>query len=513
MRCLEYVNKMFGVPILIPILLCFGVNVSRGEIFSANSQLKDVVSLEIEIDDILEKYLNKLEENMVKLKEFLANKPPWHRNSSRRQDLEEGNPILAYHIIKRLTVDLNTLEQNLEKNDWRVVSRKIERAKLKGAIPLEQDLHGAAQALIRIQDVYDLDIWALSQGKLLHVETKSALTASDCLYLGKYAYNAQLYTRAIEWFEQALNLSMTTNNPRSTTDLAQNLLLLAEREHDQKLKNGILSDYLHPLPVSKKTARLQREDKILNRRFALGKHLTAYQELENFKALCRGEQLMSEQEQAKLKCWLDTRKNPYFFLMPVKVEENSGVLNLYTFHGILTENEIAIIKSIAKPKLNRARVQSGSNKEDGNVSNQRTSKVSWTDENDHLLMLKLATRISRITGLRTDSRIGDSEKFQVANYGLGGHYSPHTDFLITGKSAAEFKNMNQEFLVLGDRIATFMFYLSDVEIGGFTSFPRIGAVIRPSKGSAAFWYNLKRSGKADIMSYHGACPVVLGNKW
>ncbi|XP_065573284.1 prolyl 4-hydroxylase subunit alpha-1-like isoform X3 [Artemia franciscana] len=451
MRCLEYVNKMFGVPILIPILLCFGVNVSRGEIFSANSQLKDVVSLEIEIDDILEKYLNKLEENMVKLKEFLANKPPWHRNSSRRQDLEEGNPILAYHIIKRLTVDLNTLEQNLEKNDWRVVSRKIERAKLKGAIPLEQDLHGAAQALIRIQDVYDLDIWALSQGKLLHVETKSALTASDCLYLGKYAYNAQLYTRAIEWFEQALNLSMTTNNPRSTTDLAQNLLLLAERE--------------------------------------------------------------SEQEQAKLKCWLDTRKNPYFFLMPVKVEENSGVLNLYTFHGILTENEIAIIKSIAKPKLNRARVQSGSNKEDGNVSNQRTSKVSWTDENDHLLMLKLATRISRITGLRTDSRIGDSEKFQVANYGLGGHYSPHTDFLITGKSAAEFKNMNQEFLVLGDRIATFMFYLSDVEIGGFTSFPRIGAVIRPSKGSAAFWYNLKRSGKADIMSYHGACPVVLGNKW
>ena len=69
MRCLEYVNKMFGVPILIPILLCFGVNVSRGEIFSANSQLKDVVSLEIEIDDILEKYLNKLEENMVKLKE------------------------------------------------------------------------------------------------------------------------------------------------------------------------------------------------------------------------------------------------------------------------------------------------------------------------------------------------------------------------------------------------------------------------------------------------------------
>jgi hypothetical protein len=38
--------------------------------------------------------------------------------------------------------------------------------------------------------------------------------------------------------------------------------------------------------------------------------------------------------------------------MPVKVEENSDVLNLYTFHDILTENEIAIIKSIAKPKVN-----------------------------------------------------------------------------------------------------------------------------------------------------------------
>lgn len=55
--------------------------------------------------------------------------------------------------------------------------------------------------------------------------------------------------------------------------------------------------------------------------------------------------------------------------------------------------------------------------------------------------------------------------------------------------------------------------LNDVERGGRTAFPRIGAALSPVKGAAAFWYNLKRSGKPDPMTLHGACPVLLGFKW
>ena len=43
----------------------------------------------------------------------------------------------------------------------------LKKKKLGSVIPREEDLHGAAQALIRLQDVYELDIRALSKGMLI----------------------------------------------------------------------------------------------------------------------------------------------------------------------------------------------------------------------------------------------------------------------------------------------------------------------------------------------------------
>lgn len=50
-------------------------------------------------------------------------------------------------------------------------------------------------------------------------------------------------------------------------------------------------------------------------------------------------------------------------------------------------------------------------------------------------------------------------------------------------------------------------------MGGATVFPLLDIAITPQKGTAAFWYNLQDSGEPDYLTYHAACPVLLGNKW
>ncbi|XP_030895545.1 prolyl 4-hydroxylase subunit alpha-2-like [Leptonychotes weddellii] len=112
--------------------------------------------------------------------------------------------------------------------------------------------------------------------------------------------------------------------------------------------------------------------------------------------------------------------------------------------------------------------------------------VFLTEEEDPVIS-QVNRRIQLITGLSDET----VEFLQVADYSIGGFFEPHLDYFLG------FDSEPLEPDETGNRVATFMTYMSDVEAGGASVFPHLGSIIAPKKGTAMFWYNLLQSGKGD----------------
>ena len=127
----------------------------------------------------------------------------------------------------------------------------------------------------------------------------------------------------------------------------------------------------------------------------------------------------------------------------------------------------------------------------------------------------VSKRISRATRLHLLPS-GGGEHYQVANYGLGGFYNHHPDPHLW-HHPEKLRDMDEftrgQEVMTGDRVATFMGYLSNTELGGATAFPNAGLAVEAEAGSAVFWWNLHTNGLLNPETLHGGCPVVVGSKW
>ena len=59
------------------------------------------------------------------------------------------------------------------------------------------------------------------------------------------------------------------------------------------------------------------------------------------------------------------------------------------------------------------------------VSQYRISKSAWLKDEEDPAVERISRRVEDMTGLTTKT----AEELQVVNYGIGGHYVPHFDFL------------------------------------------------------------------------------------
>jgi prolyl 4-hydroxylase len=173
------------------------------------------------------------------------------------------------------------------------------------------------------------------------------------------------------------------------------------------------------------------------------------------------------------------------------------------FGRLLTEEECDALIEASKPKLARSTVV---DRATGNFvrDEARSSEGTHFSPKETELIARIEARVAALTGIPEENQ----EPMQILHYGIGGEYEPHFDF-FEATSAGEAAQLKRG----GQRVATLIMYLNDVEAGGATLFPNVGIETKPRKGSAVYFENVKDSGEVNPQTLHAGAPVGKGEKW
>ncbi|XP_030629265.1 prolyl 4-hydroxylase subunit alpha-1-like [Chanos chanos] len=364
-----------------------------------------------------------------------------------------------------------------------------------------EDLDGAALGIIRVQEIYGLYPETLTGGNLTGIP--APLGPDEAFHIAQVAYQHRRFQLAFLWASESLT-QVKKGVEADVTETALLEYLASSSLHFGDFNEAFFSyqQLLQHDPMNA-TVREQLSECEIKLLSETSSDITSLEKSSDpYMALCRGEGIrMTPQRQRALFCRYSTGGgNPRLMYAPVKEEDEWDNPPIKRYHDIISEKEMEILRSLSRPKLSRNKV---SNRGGGRISNVRVSQGAWLHDHEDPVVARVSQRIANITGLH----LKNVETFQVANYGLGGQYKPHFDALVRFPVPGSFDEK------AGNRIATVLIYLSDVQYGGATVFPVAGVAVQPQKGSAVFWYNLLRNGQRDNNTRHAGCPVLIGSKW
>uniref|UniRef100_A0A8C5DJY9 Prolyl 4-hydroxylase subunit alpha-1 n=1 Tax=Gouania willdenowi TaxID=441366 RepID=A0A8C5DJY9_GOUWI len=443
------------------------------DFFTSIGQMTDLLYTEKDLVTSLKDYIRAEENKLEQIKRWADKLDSLTAAATQDPEGFLGHPVNAFKLMKRLNTEWGDLE-SLVLSDTSDAIHKIHMT--------VDDCYELAKIAYTEVDYYHTELWMTQALKQLEEGEESNIDMVTVLdYLSYAIYQQGELDRALELTKRLLELDPEHQRAKGNLKYFEFQLEKqnkAEPDEDEDKKEQV---------TNKTTEKKQKKES--RQTFSL------IPERKKYEMLCRGEGIrMTPQRQSRLFCrYYDNKHNPKFLLAPVKQQDEWDRPYIVRYLDIISDTEMEKVKQLAKPRLRRATVH---DPQTGKLTTAqyRVSKSAWLTEYDDPLIDKLNQRIEDLTGLEMDT----AEELQVANYGVGGQYEPHFDFGRLGT---------------GNRIATWLFYMSDVAAGGATVFPDVGASVRPKKGTAVFWYNLFPNGEGDYSTRHAACPVLVGNKW
>ncbi|XP_058444730.1 prolyl 4-hydroxylase subunit alpha-1-like [Malaya genurostris] len=510
------------------LLLAAMLRSTRAELFTALADMEELMETEAVLITNLEKYIRVQEEKLDQLKLRSAEYQREHAEAAKDISTYLSNPVNAFLLTKRLTTDWREVESLMSYDVGADFLENVTNYRDVLKFPSDEDLNGAAVALMRLQDTYNLDTASVARGELNGVQYSTEMSAGDCFELGRQTYLNGDYYHTMLWMREAMDrLSQEVNRTTTKADVLEYLAFSTFKQGNMQTALLMTNELLELVPNHERAVgnkayyekELQKEasqkalrgddgsedvpvDTTIQFRTDSGPNVYDSSERKLYEQLCRGEANRSVADTSRLTCRYVTNKSAFLRIAPLKLEEAHLKPYIVIYHDVMSDKEIDVMKRLAKPRFRRATVQNYKTGE-LEVANYRISKSAWLKDEEHPYVKTIGQRVEDMT----DLAMSTAEELQVVNYGIGGHYEPHFDFARREEKNA-FKSLGT-----GNRIATVLFYMSDVAQGGATVFPSIRVALWPKKGTAAFWYNLHASGNGDYATRHAACPVLTGTKW
>ncbi|KAH8383041.1 hypothetical protein KR009_006461 [Drosophila setifemur] len=506
----------FRVILYMALISIISVN---GDYYSATSELERLLDVEALIVEKFEEYLERAQQEQDNIKRFLDKVEELQKD---RGELEEhfGNPLNAFTTIKRLVHDwkFNVFEPIFNTTNFETyktsLSGALEGVDFKG--PNQEDIQGATRGLLRLQNVYQLPTSRLASGVLFPEEKNQlnvSLSASDCLELGRNLCQMQEYSYGSEWLLEARKrlhgeplgfISPNVSEVQILEQLSPAFYRLGNLKLANKLNNEILDKASgHEEAIRNKIlyeTQLTRERYFAPKKNGYAPKIDEKESKESFqlyKRVCRGDLRQSPREQRNLRCFLSHQNVAFYHLGPFKMEQLNLHPHVAYVHEAISDSEMELIIEHGLGQVERSRVGQSENATTSDIRNSANTWL-WFEHNPWLSKIK--QRLEDITGLSTES----AEPLQLVNYGIGGQYEPHFDFVEDAQSVFGWK---------GNRLLTALFYINDVALGGATAFPFLRLAVPPVKGSLLIWNNLHRSLHKDFRTKHAGCPVLKGSKW
>ncbi len=189
---------------------------------------------------------------------------------------------------------------------------------------------------------------------------------------------------------------------------------------------------------------------------------------------------------------------------PVESRVVSSLPHIEIFADFLSGAECDHIIALAKPLMEPSTLSLVGDYSHEMHGDARTSWGAWLKRGQDKIISDIEKKISECAQIPVER----GEKLQVLRYEKGQEYRPHYDTFDPKEEGSSFYLESG-----GQRVVTMLMYLSDVEEGGETTFPKLKVKVRPRRGAAVLFHSTHEDGSIDKRSIHGAAPVIKGVKW